>query len=111
MPKLALKSLLFAALFLGAGTVLDTLVLRRASLDPGLQLFYAKEPRAYPLVVLGDSVFASRFVAREEQTLWAVLGRETGLPTLAAGLNGGRPGDLVSGARYLAAVLEPGSVV
>lgn len=113
MRRLALKAFLFAAVFLGTnvtfGTVLHVAFADR--FDPRHALFHRIDRASFDAVLAGDSVFGSYYVDREDQTLWAVLERETGLRTLPGALNGARGGDLLLSAELLAARLRSGTLV
>jgi len=113
MGRLALKLLAFALLLLAVNAALQGLVLRPLAprCDPRTRILYARDLGAYPVALLGESVFSSFYVDREEQTLWRRLEQETGLPVFPGALDGARAGDILAAARYAGGRFPAGAIV
>jgi hypothetical protein len=83
----------------------------RARLDPRTRILWDRIPTTAPIVVVGDSVFASFYVDAPEQRLSERLEARLGRPVFSASLNGARAEDMMSLARLGANTWPAGTVV
>jgi len=113
MGRLVIRLVAFAILLLTVNAALQALALRPLAprCDPRTRVLYARDLGTYPVALLGESVFSSFYVDREEQTLWRRLEQETGLPVFPGALDGARAGDILATARYMGGRLPAGAIV
>jgi hypothetical protein len=113
MRTLAIKTLALLTLFAMLNLAVRQGVRRwlAGRLDPRTELLRQGPSSSTRLAILGDSVFCSRYVDREQDSLWSQLARMTGLPVFPGALDGGRGGDLLAAARILSERLPVGSRV
>lgn len=106
LARLGLTILALLAL-LGAIDGLASAALRRAPSwlavgDPRQRILSSDPNQGATVVLIGDSVFYSRFIDREEQALWRQLEQRLGERVFPAALNGASPHDVLSIARRVA---------
>lgn len=110
MLQLAAKSLLFCLIFVASILMLERILEAREK-NPREAILWPQDLSTFRTALLGDSVFCSYYVDREEETLWRQLEVLTGTPCFPGALDGARHDDFLGASRYLAGQLQPGSVV
>lgn len=109
LTKAILLLALFAAFNMATRAIAGHLLADR--FDPRTRLLREAPAAATRVAIIGDSVFNSSYVDREEDALWSVLSRHTGLAVFPGALDGARGGDLLAAARRLSELLPAGAHV